>query len=193
MSGGPSLGRSPARTSSVTPSSKTNPNCGDIRVDTFSRAGLSALLFFWDWLSATADDATGKSDRTGLRTCGRGCDGARAQPLVLCTSQSRGTVSKRTQSKLAEGSMLSLTLDPILTQQTHRPFRHDQMQGSSQDAYGAPAELLVAFLAVIADTLREILAAAWPADVNAAWQKLLREIKSMVSQARLRRFAQSNR
>jgi hypothetical protein len=53
---------------------------------------------------------------------------------------------------------------------------------SSHDAYGAPAKLLVAFLAVVADTLRELLGAAYLPEMNAAWQKLLREIKSIVSQ-----------
>ena len=48
MSGGPSLGRSPARTSSVTPSIKIKSEfLGENRVDTIFRAGLGALLFFF--------------------------------------------------------------------------------------------------------------------------------------------------
>lgn len=51
---------------------------------------------------------------------------------------------------------------------------------ASHEAYGTPKELYVAFFTVIAGTLEEILGVEWTVEIDAAWQKLLREIESIV-------------
>ncbi|MCA6110622.1 hypothetical protein [Bradyrhizobium cenepequi] len=40
--------------------------------------------------------------------------------------------------------------------------------------------MFVAFFAVIAGTLREILGVEWTVEIDVAWQKLLRDIESIV-------------
>ena len=52
---------------------------------------------------------------------------------------------------------------------------------SSHDAYGTPRELFIAFFDVIAGTLREVLGAEWSPEMEAAWRKLLDEIKDVVA------------
>jgi hemoglobin-like flavoprotein len=66
-------------------------------------------------------------------------------------------------SDLAKGSMLALTIDAIMDFAGDRTghFRLIECEVSSHDAYGTPRELFVSFFGVIAETLREILAADW--------------------------------
>lgn len=52
----------------------------------------------------------------------------------------------------------------------------------SHDAYGTPRDLFVAFFAVIAETLREILQRDWSPEIDTAWQRLLAEIGGMVAE-----------
>jgi len=47
---------------------------------------------------------------------------------------------------------------------------------------GTPRELFVAFFAVIAATLREILAEQWSEEIDAAWHNLLSDIEAIVLQ-----------
>lgn len=47
---------------------------------------------------------------------------------------------------------------------------------------GTPRELFIAFFAVIADTLRELLAEQWSDEIDAAWHKLLRDVEAIVLQ-----------
>ena len=62
-------------------------------------------------------------------------------------------------SELVKGSMLQLTIEAILDFAGPRTghFRLIECEVSSHDAYGTPRELFVAFFAVIAATLQEIL------------------------------------
>jgi hypothetical protein len=46
---------------------------------------------------------------------------------------------------------------------------------------GTPRELFVAFFGIIAQTLHDIMAADWSDEIDAAWQKLLREIEGIVA------------
>jgi hypothetical protein len=41
--------------------------------------------------------------------------------------------------------------------------------------------LFVAFFAVIAQTLREVVGADWSEDIDAGWRKLLGDIESLVA------------
>ncbi|KJC59345.1 flavoprotein [Bradyrhizobium sp. LTSPM299] len=86
-------------------------------------------------------------------------------------------------SEPVKGSMLSLTIEAILDFAGDRTghFRLIDCEVSSHDAYGTPRELFVAFFAVIADTLREILGEQWSDEIDAAWHKLLRDIAAVVA------------
>jgi hemoglobin-like flavoprotein len=85
-------------------------------------------------------------------------------------------------SELVKGSMLALTIEAILDFVGERSgrFRLIECELSSHDAYGTPRDLFVAFFAVIAGTLKDLLAAEWSAEIDAAWRKLLCEIESIV-------------
>nr|WP_249792452.1 globin [Bradyrhizobium sp. BRP22] len=86
-------------------------------------------------------------------------------------------------SEHVKGSMLALTIEAILDFAGERSgrFRMIECELSSHDAYGTSRELFVAFFAVIAGTLKDILGVQWTADIDAAWQKLLRDIESIVT------------
>ena len=87
-------------------------------------------------------------------------------------------------SEPVKGSMLALTIEAVLDFAGQRSghFRLIECEVSSHDAYGTPRELFVAFFAVIADTLREIIGVDWSPEIDAAWRKLLDEIAHTVSQ-----------
>src|SRR5882724_1140024 len=88
-------------------------------------------------------------------------------------------------SELVKGSMLALTIDAILDYAGPRigHFRMIECEISSHDAYGTPRELFIAFFGVIAATLRELLGADWSPEIDAAWRKLIEEIKDVVAQS----------
>lgn len=94
------------------------------------------------------------------------------------------TMFRTEGSEPVQGSMLQLTIEAILDFAGPRTghFRLIECEVSSHDAYGTPRQLFVAFFAVIAATLQEILGAEWTAEIDAAWRKLLDEIKRTVSQ-----------
>ncbi|WP_213287640.1 hypothetical protein [Bradyrhizobium sp. sGM-13] len=46
---------------------------------------------------------------------------------------------------------------------------------------GTPRELFVTFFGIIAQTLRDIIAADWSDEIDAAWQELLGEIEGLVA------------
>ncbi|MDI4234480.1 globin [Bradyrhizobium sp. Arg237L] len=107
-------------------------------------------------------------------------------PLVyrrLFEAHPEATAMFRTEgSELVKGSMLALTIEAILNFAGERRgnFRMIECEVASHDAYGTPRELFVAFFTVIAGALREILGVEWTVEIDAAWQKLLREIESIV-------------
>ena len=90
---------------------------------------------------------------------------------------------RRDRGDLVKGSMLAFTIDAILDFAGHRTghFRMIECEISSHDAYGTPRDLFIAFFGVIAGTLREILGADWSPEMEAAWGKLLEEIKGVVA------------
>ena len=87
-------------------------------------------------------------------------------------------------SEPVKGSMLQLAIEAILDFAGERRghFRLIESEVFSHDAYGTPRELFVAFFAVIADCLRELLGEQWSQDIDAAWHKLLRDIEAIVLQ-----------
>jgi len=88
-------------------------------------------------------------------------------------------------SELVKGSMLAMTIESILDFVGERSgkFRMIECEVSSHDAYGTPRDLFVAFFAVIAATLRELLGEDWSPQIDAAWQQLLHELQDRVSQS----------
>jgi hemoglobin-like flavoprotein len=109
-------------------------------------------------------------------------------PLVyrrLFSQHPEASAMFRTEgSELVKGSMLALTIDALLDFVGERSghFRLIECEVTSHDAYGTPRELFVAFFAVIAETLREILGADWSPEIDVAWQGLLAEITTLVAQ-----------
>ena len=85
-------------------------------------------------------------------------------------------------SELVKGSMLALTIDAILDFAGERTghFRLIISEVSSHDAYGTPRELFVAFFAIIAQSLHEVIGADWSDEIDAAWRKLLGDIESLI-------------
>ena len=88
-------------------------------------------------------------------------------------------------SELVKGSMLALTIESILDLAGERSgkFRMIACEVSSHDAYGTPRDLFLAFFGVIEATLRELLDADWTAEIDAAWTKLLSDIRDTVAQS----------
>jgi hemoglobin-like flavoprotein len=88
-------------------------------------------------------------------------------------------------SEFVKGSMLALTIDALLDFAGDRTghFRLIECEVSSHDAYGTPRELFVAFFAVIAETLRDILDMDWSREIDLAWRNLLDEIEGVVTQS----------
>jgi hemoglobin-like flavoprotein len=85
-------------------------------------------------------------------------------------------------SDLVKGSMLALTIEAVLDFAGERSghFRMIECEVVSHDAYGTPRDLFVAFFAVIADTLRELLGPDWSDEIEGAWQLLLAELDGAV-------------
>src|SRR6201995_362262 len=96
----------------------------------------------------------------------------REHPETLAMFRSEG-------SDLVKGSMLALTIEAILDFAGERSghFRLIECEISSHDAYGTPRELFIAFFGVISQTLRDILGVDWSPEIDAAWRKLLDEVK----------------
>jgi hemoglobin-like flavoprotein len=94
------------------------------------------------------------------------------------------TMFRTEGSEPVKGSMLALTIEAILDFAGPRSghFRMIECEISSHDAYGTPRELFIAFFGVIATTVREVLAADWSPEIDAAWRQLLDEIEQLVLQ-----------
>ena len=93
------------------------------------------------------------------------------------------TMFRSEGADLVKGSMLALTIDAMLDFAGERsgPFRLIECEVSSHDAYGTPRELFGKFFGVIAGTVREVLGNDWTPEIDAAWEKLLREIDGVVA------------
>src|ERR1700744_3751082 len=88
-------------------------------------------------------------------------------------------------SDLVTGSMLAMTIESIMDFAGERSgkFRMIECEISSHDAYGTPRQLFVAFFAVIAGTLEELLGAEWSSQIGQAWRELLVEIANLVARS----------
>ena len=95
------------------------------------------------------------------------------------------TMFRTEGSDLVKGSMLALTIEAILDFAGPRTghFRLIECEISSHDAYGTPRDLFIAFFAIIAQTLRDILGDDWSAEIDAAWRDLTVEIEGLVAKS----------
>ena len=95
------------------------------------------------------------------------------------------TMFRREGGDLVRGSMLALTIDAIMDFAGDRSgsFRMIQCEVQSHDAYGTPRKLFGEFFGVIAETLRELLAADWSPEMEEAWRRLLRELDDVVARS----------
>jgi len=86
-------------------------------------------------------------------------------------------------SETVQGSMLALTIEAILDFAGERSghFRLIAAEVFSHDGYDVTRELFVAFFAIIAQTLREIVGSDWSDEIDAAWQQLLGDIERFVA------------
>lgn len=93
------------------------------------------------------------------------------------------TMFRTEGSDLVKGSMLAMAIDAILDFAGERTghFRLITSEVSSHDGYGTPREWFVAFFAIIAQTLREVIGADWSDDIDAAWRQLLGDIETLVA------------
>ena len=76
------------------------------------------------------------------------------------------------------GEMLSRTFEAILDFVGERKYA-GHMIGTemvTHEGYDVPREIFATFFGVVADTLREILADDWTAEIDSAWRDLLAEI-----------------
>ena len=86
-------------------------------------------------------------------------------------------------SELVKGSMLAFTIEAMLDFAGERSgrFRLITSEMASHEAYGTPRDLFIAFLGVIADSLRELLGAEWTGEIESAWKTLLAEVEQMIA------------
>jgi hemoglobin-like flavoprotein len=92
---------------------------------------------------------------------------------------------RREADDLVKGSMLAMSIEAILDFAGERSgrFRMIGCEAQSHDAYGTSRQLFVAFFAVIADALREILGADWTPAMEDAWRILLGELDHLIGQS----------
>jgi hemoglobin-like flavoprotein len=104
---------------------------------------------------------------------------------LFCEHPEAEAMFRREADNLVKGSMLALAIDAIMDFAGDRSgrFRLIECELQSHDAYGTPPDLFGKFFHVIADSMREILAADWSPDIDEAWRKLLGEIDGLVAQA----------
>ena len=177
------------RTSSVASTIKIKSKfSGKLRVDTIFEQGLMPCSFFSKVFSRrlqTAMMASSNPIERSFELAAERCEDL--TPLVyrrLFDAHPEARTMFRTEgSELVKGSMLALTIDAILDFAGERTghFRLIISEVSSHDAYGTPRELFVAFFGIIAQTLREVIAADWSDDIDAAWRKLLGDIEGLVA------------
>ncbi len=196
-SGGPSLGRSPGAHKQRRPVNQDQIQIfGKIGSTQFlSRASRPALFSFGDAEHARIPDhrreAIAMSPSTPIHhsfeLAAERCEDL--TPLVyrrlFRDHPEAETMFRREGGDLVRGSMLALTIDAIMDFAGDRQgsFRMIQCEVQSHDAYGTPRKLFGEFFGVIAETLRELLAADWSPEMEEAWRKLLTEIDQVVTQS----------
>ena len=178
------------RTSSVASTIKIKSKFSrKLRVDTIFEQGTEPCSFFsktgFSSRSQTTMTASSNPIERSFELAAIRCEDL--TPLVyrrLFDAHPQARTMFRTDGgEFVMGSMLALTIDAILDFAGERTghFRLITSEVSSHDAYGTPRELFVAFFAVIAQTLREVVGADWSEDIDAAWRKLLGDIESLVA------------
>ena len=134
-----------------------------------------------------ADHVIGKSNRTAFELAATRCGDI--TPLVYARLHREypetRAMFRSEGSEPVKGSMLAMTIESILDFAGPRSgkFRLIECEVSSHDAYGTPRDLFVAFFAVIAATLRELLGEDWSPPIDAAWQQLLVDLTDMIAQS----------
>jgi hemoglobin-like flavoprotein len=174
------------RTSSVASTIKIKSKFSrKLRVDTIFEQGSEPCSFFAEERSQAAMMSSSNPIERSFEIAAERCEDL--TPLVyrrLFEAHPEAQTMFRTEgSELVKGSMLALTIDAILDFAGERTghFRLITSEVFSHDGYGTPRELFVAFFAIIAQTLREVIGADWSDDIDAAWRTLLGDIESLVA------------
>lgn len=84
---------------------------------------------------------------------------------------------------LVKGSMLAFAIEALLDFSGERSgaFRMIACEAISHDGYGTPRDLFIAFFAVIAETVRELLGPDWTDEIADAWQTTIAAIRNHVT------------
>jgi hemoglobin-like flavoprotein len=95
------------------------------------------------------------------------------------------TLFRADPKNLIKGSMLELALEAILDFAGEKKASHRLIfcEVQSHDAYGTQPEIFTVFFVVIRDVLRELLAADWSGEIDAAWETTLKGLDDYVNQA----------
>ena len=81
------------------------------------------------------------------------------------------------------GEMLSRTFEAILDFVGERKYAAHMIGAElvTHEGYDVPREIFATFFGVVADTLRDLLADDWTAEMDGAWRDLLAEIDGYVN------------
>ena len=177
------------RTSSVASTTKIKSHLSrKLRVDTIFEQGSEPCSFFSKPLfpkTITTMSTSANPIERSFELAAMRC--ADLTPLVyrrlFDAHPATRTMFRTEGSDLVKGSMLAMAIDAILDFAGERTghFRLITSEVSSHDGYGTPREWFVAFFAIIAQTLREVIGADWSDDIDAAWRQLLGDIETLVA------------
>ena len=187
--GGPSLGRNPDAQKRRHPVNQEQIEfSGETGSTQLLEQGFGPALFFRQRVrrSMTAIAASTNPIELSFELASSRCEDL--TPLVYRRLHAERpetlTMFRTSGSELVKGSMLAMTIEAILdfAGPRHGKFRMIECEVASHDAYGTPRELFIAFFGVISQTLRDILGVDWSPEIDAAWRKLLDEVKVVVAQ-----------
>ena len=84
----------------------------------------------------------------------------------------------RDTSGAIKGEMLARVIEAILDFVDERQYAHRliQCEVMTHDGYDVPPDVFATFFGVVAETMRELLAVEWTADIDAAWASLLSDL-----------------
>jgi len=84
----------------------------------------------------------------------------------------------RDTSGAIKGEMLARVIEAILDFVDERQYAHRliQCEVMTHDGYDVPPDVFATFFGVVAETMRELLAEEWTADIDAAWASLLSDL-----------------
>jgi len=83
------------------------------------------------------------------------------------------------------GEMLSRAFDAILDFIGQRAYAHNFIgaEATTHDGYNVPRDVFADFFAIIRDIVRENCAAAWSAEADSAWRRLLSDLSAYIAPA----------